>query len=172
MNLLVGIIRIRREKSLFTFGTSVRQSVRPSVRTYRLGSHWTDFREIWYWRLLWSSVERVQIWLKPNHNIRYFALIPKYVLRWSKFAIRGLSSGKVVSRYYNNRGGTNMCERATVWRSTYIAYLILLFSVACVLLNKETRVSALLTVSDTFVFFIVYEPFRQTYGHIVTGQGP
>jgi len=24
---------------------------RPSVRMYQRGSHWTDFREIWYWEL-------------------------------------------------------------------------------------------------------------------------
>jgi len=34
------------------------------VRMYDRGSHWTDFREIWYWALLRKLVEKVQIWVK------------------------------------------------------------------------------------------------------------
>ena len=33
-------------------------SVRPSVRMEQLGSHWTDFDEIWYYRLLLKSVDK------------------------------------------------------------------------------------------------------------------
>jgi len=27
-----------------------------SVHAYRLGCHWMDFREIWFWRLFWKSL--------------------------------------------------------------------------------------------------------------------
>jgi len=39
-------------------------SVRPSLYVYRLKSRWTNLREFWYWRLLWKSVEKSQIWSK------------------------------------------------------------------------------------------------------------
>jgi hypothetical protein len=31
-------------------------------------SHWTDLCEIWYWVILWTSVEKVHIWVKPDKN--------------------------------------------------------------------------------------------------------
>lgn len=45
-------------------------SARLYVRMYELGSHRTDFREIWYWALLRKPVEKVQLWLKSGNNIR------------------------------------------------------------------------------------------------------
>lgn len=51
---------------------SLDMSVRPSVRAYLRGSHWADFRKIWYWGILWKSIEKVQIWLKSNKNIGRF----------------------------------------------------------------------------------------------------
>jgi hypothetical protein len=33
---------------------------RPSVRTEQLGSHWTDFHEIWYVKLFRKSVAKIQ----------------------------------------------------------------------------------------------------------------
>ena len=35
----------------------------PSLHIYQLGSHWTDFHEIYYWGLLLKSAETPQIWL-------------------------------------------------------------------------------------------------------------
>ena len=49
-------------------------------RMYQRGFHWTDFREIWYRRLLCKSVEKVQIWLKSGKHIRHFTWTPKYVV--------------------------------------------------------------------------------------------
>lgn len=43
----------------------------PSAHMYERGSHWTDFCEIWYWALLWKSVEKIQIGLKSERNIRH-----------------------------------------------------------------------------------------------------
>jgi hypothetical protein len=36
---------------------------------YQRGSPWTDFREIWYWGLLWKYVGKLQIWFKSGKNI-------------------------------------------------------------------------------------------------------
>ena len=44
--------------------------VRPSVRMYHLGCHWTDTPEIWYRVLLCKSVEKIHIWLQSDKNYR------------------------------------------------------------------------------------------------------
>ena len=39
----------------------------------QLGSHWTDFNEIWYLRIFRKSVEKIQVSLKPeNTNIHLY----------------------------------------------------------------------------------------------------
>ena len=38
--------------------------VRPSVRMQQLGSHWTDFHEIWHLSIFLKSVEKIQVSLK------------------------------------------------------------------------------------------------------------
>jgi hypothetical protein len=62
-------------------------SVRPSVRMYQRGSHWTDFREIWYWVILWKISNWIQNFVKmwgggTDHRgfVGHFTLTPKYVL--------------------------------------------------------------------------------------------
>jgi len=47
-------------------------SVRPSVRTQQLSSHSTDFHEIWYLNIFRTTVEKIQVSLKPDKNNRYF----------------------------------------------------------------------------------------------------
>jgi hypothetical protein len=57
---------------------------------YQHGSHWMDFREILYWRLLQKSAEKHQISSKSDNNI-----------------------GSVhvdYSQLYNNAKGTNSCN--------------------------------------------------------------
>ena len=65
--------------------------VRPSVRlySYQVSSHWTDFREIWYWRLLWKSVEKLQILLKSERNVGDFTWRRWYACLycWQQFEI-------------------------------------------------------------------------------------
>jgi hypothetical protein len=46
-------------------------SLRPSVRVEQLGSHWTDFYEIWYLSIFRNSVEVVQVSLKSDKNNGY-----------------------------------------------------------------------------------------------------
>jgi hypothetical protein len=59
-----GFIRCARIVS------SLRPFIRPSVRKYQHGSHWRDFREIWYWKLLDKSVQKPQIYLKSGKQYR------------------------------------------------------------------------------------------------------
>jgi len=51
---------------------SLCQSVRPSVRMEQLGSHWTNFQEIWYLSTFFGkSVEKIPVVLKYDKNNRY-----------------------------------------------------------------------------------------------------
>jgi len=47
-------------------------TVRPSVTTELLDTHWTDFYEILYFSILRKSVEKVQVSLKSDENKGYF----------------------------------------------------------------------------------------------------
>ena len=53
-----------------------------SVCVYQLRSHWIDFRENWYWRLSWNSVEKCKIWAKPIkiHRAHYLNVILRYLM--------------------------------------------------------------------------------------------
>ena len=51
---------------------NVFMSVRLSLRMEQLGSHWTDFDEIWCLRLFRKSVETTQVLLKSENNNGYF----------------------------------------------------------------------------------------------------
>jgi hypothetical protein len=44
----------------------------PSARMEQLGSHWTDFHEIWYLSIFRNSVEKIQVSLKSDKNKGYF----------------------------------------------------------------------------------------------------
>jgi hypothetical protein len=45
--------------------------VRPSVRMEQLGSHWTDFHEIWNLCIFWKYVKEIQVSLKSDKNYGY-----------------------------------------------------------------------------------------------------
>jgi len=54
----------------------------PSVRLsawYKLGSHWTDFHEVWCLNVLWKYVEKCQCSLKSNKNKWCFTWRPIYI---------------------------------------------------------------------------------------------
>jgi hypothetical protein len=38
-----------------------------------------DFHEIWYLRIVWKSVKKIQVLLKSDENIGYFISRPKYI---------------------------------------------------------------------------------------------
>ena len=62
----------KQQKCLLVLSRVSIPSVLVSVHLYQRGSHWTDFREIWYWPLLRKSVEKFQILYKSDQNIRHF----------------------------------------------------------------------------------------------------
>ena len=69
---------------------------------FQHGSHWTDFREIWYWGLLWKCVEKPQILLKSDKNIWH--------LTWRPKGIYGVGSRKKSTFYLvNNAQRTHCC---------------------------------------------------------------
>ena len=47
-------------------------SMSPSLRLEHLGSHWTDFREIWYRSFFERSVEKIKLSLIHDKNNGYF----------------------------------------------------------------------------------------------------
>jgi hypothetical protein len=47
-----------------------------SVHVEGLGSHWMDFHEIWYLRIFWKSIEKIQVSLKSDINSRYLTWRP------------------------------------------------------------------------------------------------
>jgi hypothetical protein len=51
---------------------SVSPSIRMSVRVKQLGSHWKDFREIWYLSVFRNSVEKIPVSLKFGKKSEYF----------------------------------------------------------------------------------------------------
>jgi hypothetical protein len=65
-------------KATISFRMSVRPSARPYVHTERLGSYWTDFREIWCF-FFEKTVEKIQISLKSCRSNGYFTWRPMYI---------------------------------------------------------------------------------------------
>jgi len=64
------------KKATISFVMSVYLTVRPSVRMDQLGSHSTDFREIWYLSIFRKSVEKIQV---SNKNKIYFTRRPIHI---------------------------------------------------------------------------------------------
>lgn len=59
--------------------TPVTFVVRPSVRMYQLGFHWTDFYEIWYRVLLLKYTwGKNQTLIKVGQKVTHFTRTPKY----------------------------------------------------------------------------------------------
>ena len=54
--------------------------IRPSVRMEQLGSHWTDFHEIWYPNIFRKFVEKIRVLLKYDKNNGCFTWRPVYFL--------------------------------------------------------------------------------------------
>ena len=65
-------------KATISFVMSVSSPVRPSVHMEQLGSHLTDFNEIWYVSSFRKCVEKIQVSLKSDKNNGYFTWRPMY----------------------------------------------------------------------------------------------
>jgi hypothetical protein len=75
-SILGAIAKLR--KATMGFVMSLNPSIRLSVRTVKLGSHWTDLHEIWYLGIFRKSVEKIQVSLKSDNNNGYFTWRPRY----------------------------------------------------------------------------------------------
>jgi hypothetical protein len=90
---------------------------------YQLGSHWTDFRGICYWGLVWRSVEKTHNSVKISNIIGHFTRRPEYLLLCTATLHRyELKWCEVVSVA---EGVWTLRERAAVLRYTHIAYLFI-----------------------------------------------
>ena len=74
---------------------SVSQSVCPHGKI-KLGSHSTDFHQIWYLRIFRKSVQKIQVSLKSDKNNRYFTWRLMYtydtaVSHWIVLGMRNIS---------------------------------------------------------------------------------
>jgi hypothetical protein len=54
-------------------------TVRPSVHMEQLGSHWTDFHEIWHFSIFQKCVQKIQVSLKSGKNNEYFTWRTTYI---------------------------------------------------------------------------------------------
>jgi hypothetical protein len=72
--------RLVRRPGIKTQRSFKLRHVRLSVRIYQRGSHWTNFCEIWNWRLLWKVCWENKIWLKSAKNVAHFTWRFKNVL--------------------------------------------------------------------------------------------
>jgi len=50
-----------------------------SVRVQQIGSHWLDFHENWYLRIVRKYVEKIKFCLKSENNQGYFKLMRMYI---------------------------------------------------------------------------------------------
>ena len=78
---LLLILRRLQKNCIATinFVMSVRSSACLSFHMEQLGTHWTDFHEIWYLSIFWKLVWQFQVWLKPGKNKGYFTWRPVYI---------------------------------------------------------------------------------------------
>jgi len=85
-------ITLMKTKPLFAVSESQFRRFRILAKTMchpchvRPSSHWKDFRETWYWGLLWKFVAKIQIWLKSGKNIGNFTW--RHVFRRHETAIK------------------------------------------------------------------------------------
>jgi hypothetical protein len=73
-----------------------------SVRMEQLGSHWTDFHEIWYSNMLRKPVEKIRVLLIADKKNGYFILRPRYLaqffLEWKMFQTKFVE--KIKTQFY------------------------------------------------------------------------
>ena len=77
-------------------------SIRPSVRTEQLVSHWTDFRWNWYLRIFLKTVEKIRVSLKSDKNKRYFIVI-QHAVRMHHIVISSLPALQYFSTLSHKR---------------------------------------------------------------------
>jgi len=128
-------------------------------------SHWTNFFETWYWRLLLKCVDEPQIWLQSDKSFGHFALRPQYVLLLPATYIRHASIvvqhniflllAVICSltihaeRIVSFRLQQWLCGHSSVLAYTYFTYLLVQF----ILLHARTPLKG---VCHLYLSIIVY----------------
>jgi hypothetical protein len=65
----------------------------PSFSMEQLDSHWMHYHKIWYLRIFWKSVEKIQVSLKSDVNNGYFTWrlgMFMTVFHWALFRMRNV----------------------------------------------------------------------------------
>jgi hypothetical protein len=64
-----------------TKSACLRSHVRPSLRLYQRGSHWADFRKIWYLGLLSKCVEIIKVFkVGPKCRVHYMKTLECFIV--------------------------------------------------------------------------------------------
>jgi len=103
----------------------------PSVRTCQRDSYCAVIREIWYLRLLRKSVEKLQIWLKSDHNSGHFTWRLKYfytVDNRKKYFVDGQESKGTPFLHLHDNNRYRKTSQWHIIRMYYIACLIYVLS--------------------------------------------
>jgi hypothetical protein len=58
--ILIQITRVRLPRPVRILAKSVLSSPCLCFRMHQIGSHWLEFHQVWYWKLLWKSVEKIK----------------------------------------------------------------------------------------------------------------
>jgi hypothetical protein len=145
-------MRVRKiAKSYYEF-----RHVPPSFRTEQLGSHWTDFHEIWYFSIFRKNVENIQVLLKSDKNKGCFTWRPLTLLIISRSVLlrmRNVSDKScrenqnthfVLNKFFENRA---VCE--IMWTNTverHIQQMTWRTRIAC-WINKATHTLTICNIS-------------------------
>jgi hypothetical protein len=91
----------------------------------QLGTHFKDFREIWYFNIFRKYVEKINVSLKSDKNNGYFTrrltyiyeCLAKFVLEWEIFQTKIVEKIKPHIFVFNNFFPENraVCER--MWKN-------------------------------------------------------
>jgi hypothetical protein len=99
-------------------------SVRPSLRMEQLGSHWTDFYEIWYLSIFRKFIEKIQVSCKSDNNSGHFTWTPMHIfiylaqlfLKWIIFRTKVVEK-KHTSTMFSNFFFQNRAVYEIMWKN-------------------------------------------------------
>jgi hypothetical protein len=125
---------------------SVLLSAYSSVCMEQLGSHWTDFHEIWYFSIFIKYVENIQVSFKIGQeywtlymktSLHFWSYLAHLFLKWEMFHAKSVEKIKThnwfsvtffrKSRRLWENMGKNVVERVrsqmTVWRTRIVCWI-------------------------------------------------
>jgi len=121
-SLLGAFVKLRKATVSFLM------SICPSVRLYnppsdlswkKLGSHWTDFHEIWYFSIFRKSVKKIQLSLKSDRYNGYFTWRQIYIFIIScsiLLIMRDVTDKSFTHFMFNNFSSKNLTVYKVMWK--------------------------------------------------------